>query len=111
MWNTVGLVGHSVGGYVGLGLAGGWDDWRIAHVGAVLLFSPYSMPFSVRDTLRAVRAPVMYQGAELDLGITPFLDGRNGAYARSNAPKHFVKLRAGNHLEANPALSRYEYER
>ena len=40
----------------------------------------------------------MYQGADLDLGITTFIEGPNGAYAHSNAPKHFAKLRAGNHF-------------
>jgi hypothetical protein len=40
----------------------------------------------------------MYQGADFDVGITPFLEGPSGAYQESNAPKYFVKLRGGNHF-------------
>jgi hypothetical protein len=40
----------------------------------------------------------MYQGAQGDIGIIPFLEGPNGAYARSNPPKYFIKLRGGNHF-------------
>jgi len=40
----------------------------------------------------------MYQGADFDVGITPFLEGPSGAYQQSNAPKYFVKLRGGNHF-------------
>jgi len=40
----------------------------------------------------------MYQGAELDFFVTPFLEGPQGAYANANAPKYFAKLRGGNHF-------------
>ncbi len=33
----------------------------------------------------------MYQGAALDVGVTPWLEA---AYAQTSAPKYFVKLRA-----------------
>jgi fermentation-respiration switch protein FrsA (DUF1100 family) len=96
--NQVGIVGHSLGGYVALGMVGGWSEWEDSRIKVALLFSPYSLPFSIRNRLHAVRVPLMYQGAEFDVLITPFLEGPNGAYAHSNAPKHFAKLRAGNHF-------------
>ena len=96
--DQVGIVGHSVGGYVALGMVGGWKEWSDPRIRVALLFSPYSLPFSIRGGLRAIRVPLMYQGADLDLGITTFLEGPEGAYAQSNAPKYFAKLRAGNHF-------------
>lgn len=96
--DQVGVVGHSLGGYAALGVVGGWNDWKDARIRAALLFSPYSLPFSIHNTLPAIRVPLMYQGADFDLGITPFIEGSTGAYARSNAPKYFVKLRGGNHF-------------
>jgi predicted dienelactone hydrolase len=96
--NRIGVVGHSLGGYTALGVVGGWSSWRDARIKAALLLSPYSLPFSIKRTLGGVTVPLMYQGAQGDIGITPFLEGQNGAYARSNAPKYFVKLRGGNHF-------------
>jgi predicted dienelactone hydrolase len=96
--NHIGVAGHSLGGYTALGVVGGWNSWRDARIKAALLLSPYSLPFSIKETLGGVRAPLMYQGAQGDIGITPYLEGPNGAYARSNLPKYFVKLRGGNHF-------------
>ncbi len=97
--NRIGVVGHSLGGYTALGVAGGWSSWRDDRIKAALLFSPYALPFSINKTLSGVQAPLMYQGADFDVGITPFLEGPTGAYHLSNAPKYFVKLRGGSHFE------------
>src|SRR2546426_4850803 len=35
-WARIGLVGHSLGGYTVLGLAGGWPNWRMSNIKAVL---------------------------------------------------------------------------
>ena len=99
-----GIAGHSLGGYTAQGLAGGWPSWRDPRVKAVLLFSPYSLPFLVRGTLGGVKVPLMYQGAQGDIGMTPFLEGPNGAYTHSNAPKYFVRLYGGSHLSWTNAV-------
>jgi predicted dienelactone hydrolase len=96
--DKVGIVGHSMGGYVALGMVGGWKEWKDPRLRAALLFSPYSLPLSIRGGLRAIDVPVMYQGGDLDIGITTFLEGPQGAYAQSNAPKYFAKLRGGHHF-------------
>jgi predicted dienelactone hydrolase len=95
----IGAVGHSLGGYDVLGLAGGWDNWKDGRIGAALLFSPYATPFIVKNRMSAIRVPVMYQGAQWDLGITPFLKGERGAFGLSNTPKYYVELKAGGHFE------------
>ena len=41
-WSRPGLVGHSLGGYTVLALAGAWPQWKMRGVKAVLALSPYS---------------------------------------------------------------------
>jgi len=40
----------------------------------------------------------MYQGGTLDVGITPFLTGSQGAYAAANPPVYFMELKWAGHL-------------
>jgi dienelactone hydrolase len=95
----VGAVGHSMGGYAALGMAGGWPTWRTPEVKAVIAFSPYAAPFIVHGTLPKLAVPVMYQGAQFDWGMTPNIEGPKGAYAQSPAPKYYARLRNGTHVE------------
>jgi predicted dienelactone hydrolase len=95
----LGIAGHSLGGYTALAMAGGWPSWKAPAVKAVLAFSPYAAPFLEHDALGALDVPVMYQGAQFDWGVTPLLEGPRGAYARSAAPKYFLKLAGGTHFE------------
>jgi predicted dienelactone hydrolase len=94
----IGLAGHSLGGYTVVGLSGGWPSWRDDRVRAVLALSPYVMPFQVKGTLGEVRIPIMYQGGTLDVGITPFLTGSNGAFATAKSPAYLVILPAAGHF-------------
>jgi len=95
----IGVIGHSLGGYTAIGMAGGWPSWKHTDVKAVLALSPYVLPFMTQKTLARLDVPVMYQGAQFDLGITTSLEGPQGAYAVTSAPKYFLKLRGGTHLE------------
>ena len=96
--DRVGLVGHSLGGYTVVGLAGGWPSWKLPGVKAVLALSPYVEPFVVHHTLGGLAAPVMYQGGTLDFGITPSVRRPGGAYESSSSPKYFVELTRAGHL-------------
>src|SRR5512134_3348250 len=93
--NRVGAVGHSLGGYTVLGMAGGWPSWKTPEVKAVLALSPYVSPYADSGTIARLGVPVMYQGAQFDWGITPSLEGKRGAYALTSAPKYFAKLIRG----------------
>jgi predicted dienelactone hydrolase len=95
----VGAIGHSLGGYSTLGMIGGWPGHRDRRIKAALLLSPYVLPFLVQNRLGAVSVPVMYQGAQLDIGITPSLRGDSGAYAATPSAKAYVELRGGTHFE------------
>jgi pimeloyl-ACP methyl ester carboxylesterase len=92
------LAGHSLGGYTVLGLAGAWESWEMPGVRAVLALSPYDQPFIVHETLSGLKAPVMYQGGTLDLGITPSIEKPDGGYDQSPAPKYFADFYGAGHL-------------
>jgi predicted dienelactone hydrolase len=94
----LGYIGHSLGGYTVVGLAGGWASWKTTGVKAVLALSPYTEPFVVHGTLAGVAAPVMYQGGTLDVGITPFVRKPGGAYDATPSPKYFVDFSRAGHL-------------
>jgi predicted dienelactone hydrolase len=95
---SLGLAGHSLGGYTVVGLAGGWRSWTLPGVKAVLALSPYADPYLVHNTLSGIKAPVMYQGGTLDLGITPSLHRSHGVYETSPSPKYFVEFTAAGHF-------------
>ena len=95
----IGAVGHSLGGYAALGMAGGWPSWKTPQVQAVLALSPYALPFMAQGSLGRLQVPVMYQGAALDFGMTASLEGPQGAYAATAPPKYFVRLAGGTHFE------------
>lgn len=96
----IGIVGHSLGGYSALGMAGAWPSWRDTRIKAALLLSPYVAPYQAKGTLGDVTGvPLMYQGAQLDIFITPGLEGPTGAYALAAAPKYLAKLFLGTHFE------------
>jgi dienelactone hydrolase len=97
--SRVGAVGHSLGGYAAIGMAGGWPAWKTPQVRAVLALSPYVLPFMARGTLARLEVPVMYQGAEFDWGMTTSLEGAQGAYALTAPPKFLVTLAGGTHFE------------
>ena len=97
--SRIGAIGHSLGGYAVLGMAGGWPSWKTPEVKAVLALSPYVLPFIAHGALSRLQVPVMYQGAALDWGMTTSLEGPKGAYAATAPPKFFVKLNGGTHLE------------
>lgn len=96
--SRVALVGHSLGGYTVLGLAGAWPSWTYAGAKAVLAMAPYSSPYSRTDGLRDLKVPVMYQAGADDLIFTPPLTGARGGYAVSPAPKYFVEIAGAGHF-------------
>lgn len=97
-FNRIGLAGHSLGGYTVLGLSGAWPSWKLDNVRAVLALSPVVQPYLAHQTLAGLRVPVMYQGGTADLGITPWIVKKGGAYDASPAPRYFVELARASHF-------------
>ena len=98
-FSHLGYLGHSLGGYTVLGLAGAWPSWVSApKPRAVLAMSPYIEPFLASVTLGDVDVPVMLQGGTVDFGITPSLTKVGGAYDMLKAPKYLVVFTGARHL-------------
>jgi predicted dienelactone hydrolase len=97
--NKIGVAGHSLGGYTAMGFAGGWDSWKDKRIKAVLLFSPYLAPYEVKKRISSVDIPVMMQGAELDIFLTPPMRKKNGIYDQLGTTRYYVELKGGSHLE------------
>jgi len=89
----LGLVGHSLGGYTVLGLAGAWPSWKLDGVRAVVALSPYLRPFARTNGIAKLRVPVMFEGGTRDV-FTPFIAG---AYDRAAAPKAYVEFQSTSH--------------
>jgi pimeloyl-ACP methyl ester carboxylesterase len=98
-WSRLGLMGHSLGGYTVLGLAGAWPGWRIPGVKAVVALSPYCAPLlAAGGGLGDVAVPVEYQGGTHDFGITPEVSRPGGCYDATPAPAEYVAFRRAGHL-------------
>ncbi|MBY0427959.1 MAG: hypothetical protein K2Q32_01940, partial [Alphaproteobacteria bacterium] len=94
----VGMIGHSLGGYVAMGLGGAWQSWKSNHIKAVLALSPYSAPFLSKNTVSNISVPIMYQGGTRDIGITPSLSKPDGTYNQTHPDKYLVILDGASHF-------------
>ena len=92
----LGLIGHSLGGYTVLGLAGAWPSWRMPGVRAIVALTPYTLPFQRSEGLRQLSVPTMYQVGALDPVFTVPLE--QFAYAQTSLPKFLVRIAWANHL-------------
>jgi predicted dienelactone hydrolase len=91
----IGAIGHSLGGYALLGMAGARSAWREPRLRAVAGLSPYTAPYLLPGGFGRIDIPVMLQGGSHDIGITPLLPR---FHALLRAPRYLLVLRAGNHL-------------
>ena len=96
--DRMGLIGHSLGGYTMLGIAGAWPSWKDKRFKAVLAMSPFVGPYRVRKSLKNIDIPVMYQGGTKDTPITPELRRRGGSYDQTRAPKYFLEFKGAGHF-------------
>ncbi len=91
----IGAIGHSLGGYTVMGLAGAWPSWRDERIKVAILYSPFVHPFRENGDLGSVTIPVMMQGATFDIGISQYL---LSIYRRLECPRHYLILEGATHL-------------
>lgn len=110
----VGIVGHSLGGYTGLAMAGAWPSWKDQRIRVVVALSPYAAPFLDENSLGKLGVPVMYQGGTADIGITPAVRRPNGAYDQTSSPAYYVEFKGAGHFawtdlkkDLQPQISAY----
>lgn len=97
-WSKVVLMGHSLGGYTMLALAGAWPSWKLPDAIAVVALSPYANPFITKQTLQNINIPVMYQTGTTDFGVAPFLKAANGGFKMTPSPVYLVDVVGANHF-------------
>ena len=98
-WTKIALIGHSLGGYTALGLAGAWPRWRQPYIRAVIALSPYVAPFITNHTLGGLEIPVMYQGGTADSWLTtPWVRRTGGAYDQTPSPAYYIEFRGAGHF-------------
>jgi predicted dienelactone hydrolase len=107
------LMGHSLGGYTALAVAGGWDSWRDPRFKCVLALSPYATPFVVHKRMDRIAVPVMFQTGTRDIGIGPVLLRRGGydqtGSSKFGARKYLIELKGAGHFawtELNPVFQK-----
>lgn len=97
--DRIGIIGHSLGGYTALGLAGAWPSWKDKRIKAVMLLAPYTSPYVKEKTLSNIAMPIMYMAGSRDHENTEIMKrSAGGAYAQTNAPKHYMELTSGGDL-------------
>jgi predicted dienelactone hydrolase len=97
-WDKVGIMGHSLGGYAGLGMVGAIPGWETPGIDAVLVMSPYCTPFIYRGGLDRVQVPVLYQGGSRDRPVTPTVTRPGGCFDLTPSPAWYVEIRGAWHL-------------
>ena len=94
----VALVGHSLGGYTVLGLAGAWPgSWRMDKIAAVVALAPFVQPFGDGTRAAGISVPVLYQVGDKDLLVTPAFE-QMGFYAATPKPSCKVVYEGADHF-------------
>jgi predicted dienelactone hydrolase len=102
----VALVGHSLGGYTMLGLAGAWPGPQIEGLAAVVALAPYAATFKAAGELDRVITPMLFQAGDQDDAAR--LSDVQAVFARVTAPRCMVVFGDAGHFawvdrEALPA--------
>lgn len=90
--SNVGAIGHALGGYTVIGMAGGWQSWKTSEVKAVIALAPFVEPFIEHGMLSGLGVPVMYQTAWL-VWDKHRLEVQGEAYRLTSPPKYLVELK------------------
>ena len=91
-------MGHSMGGYTCMGLAGAWDSWKRNEVISVALLSPWNKPFVLQDRMsNMTNVKTLYQGGSRDRPISPSLIESNGTFNKTKPSKYLQIFKRARH--------------
>jgi predicted dienelactone hydrolase len=105
--DRIGIMGHSLGGYTALGIAGGWPAWRNPRFKAALVLAPFADPYIVKGTLRNITVPIMYMAGTSD-SLVPETDVAR-AYEMTGARKYLVVLEGAGHFAYTELSQEYQH--
>jgi dienelactone hydrolase len=106
-FSNIGCMGHSMGGYTCMGVAGAWSSWTRSEIGPVAALSPWHRPLMAQNRVGDMtNSQTLYQGGTLDNPITPELIQSGGTYAQTS-PSKYVQVfdRAGHSAWTDGFLS------
>jgi predicted dienelactone hydrolase len=92
----VALVGHSLGGYTVLALAGVWPSWKMDGITAVVALAPYAQPFVRGGKPSDIDVPVLFQVGSEDQ-LTPE-EVAHPIFAASAGPACIVTYPGADHF-------------
>lgn len=97
-FKQIGCVGHSMGGYTCMGLAGAWDSWKRGEVIATALLSPWNKPYAVQNRIAKMNnVKTLYQGGSKDRPISTDLLKPNGTFDRTEPAKYLQIFKRARH--------------
>jgi dienelactone hydrolase len=97
-FDQIGCMGHSMGGYTCMGLAGAWDSWKRDEITSIALLSPWHKPYMVQDRIsNMTNVTTLYQGGSKDRSITPDLIEPNGAFDQTLPAKYLQIFKRAKH--------------
>ena len=97
-FKQVGCMGHSMGGYTCMGLAGAWDSWKRNEVISIALLSPWHKPYAVQNRIgNMTNVKTLYQGGTKDRPISPDLIEPDGAFDQTAPSKYLQIFRRARH--------------
>ncbi|CAH0990675.1 hypothetical protein SIN8267_00769 [Sinobacterium norvegicum] len=104
---SIGCMGHSMGGYTCMGVAGAWSSWKRNEIVAVAALSPWHRPLMVQNQVsNMTNVKTLYQGGTLDNPITSELNQPGGTYQQTWPSKYGqVFDRAGHSAWTDGRLS------
>jgi dienelactone hydrolase len=88
-FSNIGCMGHSMGGYTCMGVAGAWNSWTRSEIGPVAALSPWHKPFTEQNRVGDMtNSQTLYQGGTRDAAITPQMMEAGGTYAQTSPAKY-----------------------
>jgi alpha-beta hydrolase superfamily lysophospholipase len=94
--DRVALVGHSLGGYTVLALAGARGSRKMDGIAGVVVLAPFVAPFQHGGTPENISVPVLVQAGEVDRFAEP--TPLNEVYPRIPSPACKVIYRGADHF-------------
>jgi dienelactone hydrolase len=88
------VVGHSLGGYTVLALAGARTSWKMTGIAGAVAFAPHTDPFLTGGTPEGISVPVLLEVGEQDR-VTERL---NGVYSKMPSPACQVIYKGARHF-------------
>lgn len=94
--NKLVLIGHSLGGYTVLGMAGARATWKFTGVAAVVAWAPFTAPYLLNHGVKNIAVATLYEAGDTDF-VVAAADVKK-AFDDTPAPTCLVARAGANHF-------------